>query len=501
MGFKARPPVSARQWYERGVRAAESGELAVAERAYRSAVAAEPAFAEAHTNLGTVLQLQGRLRDAEASYRTAVSLAPTSANAHANLGSVSYALGDVSGAEALYRRAIELDPSAAHNHAGLGAALHAQERFDEAAAALGDAIAYAPMWAEPRRTLGLARFRAGSALEAVDACLSALALDGHDITARSVLGLALGQLGQNEAAVAQLARVVKQDPTSASAQFNLGIALQRVDRAADAVDAYRAVLAHDPGNVRAQLNLAGALMRLDRHDDAVAEYRRVLELDPDEPTARHLVAALSGDTTTTAPAGYVRALFDDTAPAFDAHLRRLDYSAPAVIRRVVEAIAARPLQRILDLGCGTGMVGAELRALAGELVGVDLSSGMLAEARRGGHYDQLHLADVVDYLRSGADLFDVATAGDVMIYIGDLAPLLAALPSRLRDGGVFVFSTEVGEGTWQLMPTGRYTHSDPYVAAVAQQAGFEVVSRDSIMLRYEHGEPVAGAVFALRASS
>lgn len=499
MGAKPRPHVAAQRWFDRGVKAAEAGDYAGAERAYRNAIAAVAQFAEAHTNLGTVLQLQGRLADAAAAYARAVELAPDSANAHANLGSVSYALGDYTQAEALYRRALQLDPKGAHNHSGLGAALHAQGRFDEAVEALRAAVRRSPMWAEPRRTLGLALFRADDYAAAVDACLSALALDGTDITARSVLGLALGQLGAVDDAIGQLERVVQDDPTSATAQFNLGIALQRVQRDADAVAAYRAALALDPRAVRAQLNLAGALSRLGRRKQAIAAYRRVLELEPGQATAQHMLAALTGATTHTAPAEYVRSLFDDSAPSFEAHLRRLDYSAPEVIRQVLDRIVADRQARILDIGCGTGMVGAEVRSLAAELVGVDLSSGMLAEAERRGCYDQLHMGDAAVYLRAGGEPFDVATAGDVMIYVGDLTPMLDALHRRLRAGGLFVFSTEVGQGTWELMPTGRYTHSDSYVAAAAQQSGFEVLARQAMVLRHEHGEPVDGAVFALRA--
>jgi len=498
MGSKARPAVAAQRWFQRGVRAANTGDLAAAEHAYHNAIAAKPDFSEAHTNLGTTLQLQGRLAEAQAAYRAATTFDPGNANAHANLGSVCCALGELDQAETFYRRAIELDSRVAHHHAGLGAVLHAQQHYVAASQALAVAIALAPMWSDPRRALGFALFRGGDHAAAVDACLAALALDSDDPTTHSVLGLALTELGHIDAAAVQLARVVELQPTSSTAHTNLGMALDRLERTEDAAESYRAAVQADGTNVPALLNFAGSMMRLGRIAEATGAYRAVLAVNPDEPSAAHLVAALTGENTTTAPAGYVRALFDDTATKFETHLRGLDYSAPTTIRRCLETAAESPLSRLLDIGCGTGMVGAEVRPLTAELCGVDLSSGMIAQAREQGHYDHLHVADVVDYLRAATDQFDAATAGDVLIYLGDLSPVMAALRARLRAGGLFVFSIENGEGTWQLTPSGRYTHGNTYVATVAQENGFELVAHDATVLRHEHGAPVEGSIFTFR---
>jgi predicted TPR repeat methyltransferase len=49
----------------------------------------------------------------------------------------------------------------------------------------------------------------------------------------------------------------------------------------------------------------------------------------------------------------------------------------------IERVAGRPLRigSMLDLGCGTGLAGAAFRPQVDWLVGVDLSPGMIAEAR------------------------------------------------------------------------------------------------------------------------
>src|SRR5262245_12412249 len=49
---------------------------------------------------------------------------------------------------------------------------------------------------------------------------------------------------------------------------------------------------------------------------------------------------------------------------------------------VVELLAAKPGERILDLGCGTGALTAEIAASGAEVIGVDRSAEMIDEARK-----------------------------------------------------------------------------------------------------------------------
>ena len=78
----------------------------------------------------------------------------------------------------------------------------------------------------------------------------------------------------------------------------------------------------------------------------------------------------------------------------------------------------------LDLGCGTGLAGVAFRDCVERLEGIDLSPGMVAEARAKGIYDALHVGEVVAHLKAATDRqFDLILAADVLVYVGDLAPL------------------------------------------------------------------------------
>ena len=108
------------------------------------------------------------------------------------------------------------------------------------------------------------------------------------------------------------------------------------------------------------------------------------------------------------PSAYVRTLFDQYAPRFDAALTEgLGYRGPAVLRDAIAAActaARRPLQfdAALDLGCGTGLAGAALRPLVERLTGVDLSERMVALAREKKLYDRLETGDLVQFLHAEA---------------------------------------------------------------------------------------------------
>ncbi|MGQ3032509.1 MAG: class I SAM-dependent DNA methyltransferase, partial [Ferrovibrionaceae bacterium] len=98
--------------------------------------------------------------------------------------------------------------------------------------------------------------------------------------------------------------------------------------------------------------------------------------------------------------------------------------------------------------------------------------------------------------------YDLAIATDVLIYIGDLAPLFAATRAALRPAGLFGLSIEAAEADgFVLTPSGRYAHGDGYVRATAAAAGFDLASTEATALRTEDGKPVAGRLYAFRKSS
>jgi predicted TPR repeat methyltransferase len=207
-----------------------------------------------------------------------------------------------------------------------------------------------------------------------------------------------------------------------------------------------------------------------------------------------------------APNDYLEVVFNGYAERFEAHLTGLGYSIPDLIRTALLAqlpdhTPAQPIGPILDLGCGTGLVGVALSDLpiAG-LVGADISGTMLQHAAAKNLYTELQQADLETVLTDTQRDWAVITAADVFCYFGDLEAVSTAAHARLRPGGLFIFSVEslaTQPDAWQLGPNGRYLHGQHYVSRVAVQAGFVIRALQHETLRYEDNVPVDGLIVTL----
>jgi len=127
---------------------------------------------------------------------------------------------------------------------------------------------------------------------------------------------------------------------------------------------------------------------------------------------------------------------------------------------------------------------------------------MLDKAAELGLYDELACADIIDWLAARAAPCDLAVAADVLVYLGDLAPLFARMRRVLRAGGVFALSCEAladdGAGPgYALQPSNRFAHALAYVTETAQAAGFAIVATQQAVLRRDHGRDVSGHLVLL----
>jgi predicted TPR repeat methyltransferase len=267
-----------------------------------------------------------------------------------------------------------------------------------------------------------------------------------------------------------------------------------------AAELFEQALERAPNWAAAWFALAEAREKLGDLDAAAQAFRISRVADPAD--AQGALARLAligrGDAPPALPQAYVARLFDDYAPRFDKHLtQNLGYRAPALIADALSAAApGRGLVSALDLGCGTGLMGAPLRDRVDRLAGVDLSAAMIAKARERGLYDRLVVDDALAMLgREPPGSFDLIVAADALVYIGELAPLFAAVGSALTADGLFAFSVETCEGDgFKLEPTMRFAHSRPYIEATAREAGLRFLLIQSASTRREAGADAPGLI-------
>jgi predicted TPR repeat methyltransferase len=203
---------------------------------------------------------------------------------------------------------------------------------------------------------------------------------------------------------------------------------------------------------------------------------------------------------------HIAALFDDYAPRFDASLvSKLDYCAPAMLRAALAACRTPfSFRRAIDLGCGTGLMAAALGDACNRVEGVDLSAGMLAAAARKDLYARLTRADILDHLAvEPAASADLVLAADVLIYVGDLGPLLRETSRTLAPSGLFGFTIQThaaGNADRPRCVLGRdlrYAHDPADVRLLAAASGLVVRALTEASIRREAGQPVPGALVIL----
>jgi predicted TPR repeat methyltransferase len=258
-----------------------------------------------------------------------------------------------------------------------------------------------------------------------------------------------------------------------------------------------------PGFASAWFTLGEIRERLGARDDAVAAFRKALLADPEDRHGASLRLMLLGaEPLSGMPTAYVRALFDQDAPRFEAALvDGLGYRGPALLFKAVlstRAAIRKPafFRRAIDLGCGTGLAAAAFAKEVDHFIGIDLSPRMIERARASGLYAQLEAADMLQGLRGKPDgSADLILAADAMVYVSALAPLLREAARVLAPGGLIAFTTETHDGDGVILGEGlRYAHGAACVRAAIAEAGLALSRLDVLSARNEDNTPVPGLV-------
>jgi predicted TPR repeat methyltransferase len=270
----------------------------------------------------------------------------------------------------------------------------------------------------------LERLRRDDLDAAAEALERVLQVDPEHAAGHYQLGNVRRDQGRREDAERHFSRAVALSPQHAEAHNNLGVIHELAGRAEPAIASYRRAVQVKPTLTQAYLNLGRLLMQIGRREEAADCYRAAAAASDKPSIFVHLLAALDGQSTAAAPADYVRSTFDGFARDFDQQLiGRFDYRVKEAIARAIARV--RPFQPasadVLDLGCGTGLSGVTLAAVARRLVGVDLSASMLHEARARACYHELAEADILAWMgEAAAGQFNVivAAVGSVRARLG-----------------------------------------------------------------------------------
>lgn len=279
---------------------------------------------------------------------------------------------------------------------------------------------------------------------------------------------------------------------------------------------------------------------------------------------------------------YITELFDSYAYHFENNLiNELNYTSHLQIIESLERFlsnssitnrtwitTSRQLD-ILDIGAGTGLLCLPLKMSLDELdhhddvdrriyiLGIDLSSKMLYQARKKDCYNETKAIDIIEYLdniyhhnhhETTSISFNIIVAADVLVYFSSLSHIFMRVYQLLENLGLFCFTIEdlsaYYEGTrhgfidhdkdkectdiktkedeaiisncletfndvlnisqdrsrrdYLLLDSGRYAHTREYIISLCNEFKFMIIELKSTILRYNNKQPVWGYLVLLQ---
>ncbi len=130
--------------------------------------------------------------------------------------------------------------------------------------------------------------------------------------------------------------------------------------------------------------------------------------------------------------------------------------------------------RVLDIGCGGGILTEALAKEGARVTGIDLSQTSILIARRhaerGGLNIDYHHTNVEDFTQEHAESFDIVTCMEMLEHVPEADKIIGACAQALKPGGQAYFSTInrtpkaylfdilIGEYVLHLLPKGSHQY-------------------------------------------
>ena len=426
-----------------------------------------------------------------------------------------------------YKNALVLEPEYLPAVMNLGNLYREIGLLSESINELEKAYNINPEYYKTSYNLGTTYYHMNDYAKAIEYYTNALKLEPNHVNSHYNLAIIHQETGQLMEALHGYRTALTIDPFHTESRLNYcNILLAINDEQCELC--YKQVLSIDPNYVKGIINLASYYQQQSPNGQvstqALELYQRAYELDKTNIMAVTALQTLQRQQPTTSlDSRYITELFDSYSYIFETSLvANLNYQSHfhvvVAIEKYWEKKEKEEVIHMADLGAGTGLVCPLIKEKLNNLyiVGVDLSSKMLQQAKGKNCYDDLVVDDIDSYLthREPEPIkFDIIAATDVFVYFGSLENALINARNRLKSNGIIVFTVEEFAGTdvsytgtditgtdvsFTLQTTGRFAHRKDYIEDVVNHLNLNLVALDKVVLRMDRGEPINGLLVACK---
>lgn len=172
--------------------------------------------------------------------------------------------------------------------------------------------------------------------------------------------------------------------------------------------------------------------------------------------------------------------WDDFAVSWDTEPSVVQYSkmALSLVQKLALSALSGPIRKIVDVGCGTGLLTRSLVDIADEIIAIDPSGPMIAKVEAAGLAKVKARHGVVDdaFAREFESSVDLVVASSVCAFVPDYLGLLNHIATMLREGGVFL------QLDWQDEKATLDDHGNGFNAEVLQMAVESVSTLEAVVI-------------------
>ena len=290
--------------------------------------------------------------------------------------------------------------------------------------------------------------------------------------------------------------------------FSLGCTLMRNGKFDEAKIRFKIVTWRRPAYAAAWYNLAICHFALDEKHEGLAALNKSLAFNDKDEMALYLKATYEGGKYAeiyaphTTPIPMLEAEFGEIADRYSANEIAAGYNGHQQIAEQISALNIKA-ETTLDAGCGTGLCGSLVKPYTEKLIGLDIVTNMLQEAKdlTDKPYDSLLQSDLRDHLLQVSEpIYDLICSANVMSLIGGLTPVMDGATKALKPGGHFIFTTyalQANDGYRFINDIKRFAHSANYLKNLAEKSGLKAISLHETSLYKNAEEPSRSAYMVI----